>query len=92
MDDGSDVCADIGVAIEVFQLMGMRMDTQDTFLPGTPQLWAIFLQNEGYSQTLLIGSEATFGGRRLYFDRTWSIMTSWITITRQDNGLDSGRL
>jgi len=25
------------------------------------------LAQEGYSQTLLIGSDATFGGRRLYF-------------------------
>ena len=42
------------------------MDTQDSFFPGLTTLGDI-LQNEGYSQTLLIGSEATFGGRKLYF-------------------------
>ena len=42
------------------------MDTQDSFFPGITTFGDI-LQNEGYSQTLLIGSEATFGGRKLYF-------------------------
>ena len=42
------------------------MDTQDHFFPGIFTLGDI-LENEGYSQTLLIGSDATFGGRRLYF-------------------------
>lgn len=45
---------------------GNGMDTQDSFFPGITTLGDI-LQNEGYSQTLLIGSEATFGGRKLYF-------------------------
>ena len=45
---------------------GNSMDTQDSFFPGITTLGDI-LQNEGYSQTLLIGSEATFGGRKLYF-------------------------
>lgn len=47
-------------------LDGNGMDTQDSFFPGITTLGDI-LQNEGYSQTLLIGSEATFGGRKLYF-------------------------
>ena len=42
------------------------MNTQNSFFPGITTLGDI-LQNEGYSQTLLIGSEATFGGRKLYF-------------------------
>ena len=45
---------------------GNSMDTQDLFFSGITTLGDI-LQNEGYSQTLLIGSEATFGGRKLYF-------------------------
>ena len=45
---------------------GNDMDTQDHFFPGIITLGDI-LENEGYSQTLLIGSDATFGGRRLYF-------------------------
>lgn len=52
----------------------------------TPLLWAIFTK-EGYSQTLLIGSDATFGGRRLYFeehgdydilDYNYAIENGWI--------------
>ena len=45
------------------------MDTQDTFFKDTTTLGDI-LQKEGYSQTLLIGSDATFGGRRLYFEKS----------------------
>lgn len=42
------------------------MDTQESFFPGSVTLGDI-LQEQGYSQRLLIGSDATFGGRRLYF-------------------------
>ena len=42
------------------------MDTQESFFPGAITLGDI-LQEQGYSQRLLIGSDATFGGRRLYF-------------------------
>lgn len=42
------------------------MDTQDSFLPGVTTLGDI-LSDAGYTQTLLIGSEAQFGGRKLYF-------------------------
>lgn len=45
---------------------GNDMDTQSSFFPGIETLGDI-LEEEGYSQTLLIGSDATFGGRRLYF-------------------------
>lgn len=45
---------------------GNNMDTQEHFFPGIITLGDI-LKEEGYSQTLLIGSDATFGGRRLYF-------------------------
>ena len=43
------------------------MDTQDTFFNCIITLGDI-LEDVGYRQTLLIGSDATFGGRRLYFD------------------------
>ncbi len=43
-----------------------QMNTQDAFFEGTNALGDI-LQQAGYSQTLLIGSDATFGGRRLLF-------------------------
>lgn len=42
------------------------MDTQDSFFASAVTLGDI-LEQAGYSQTLLIGSDATFGGRRLYF-------------------------
>lgn len=45
---------------------GNRMDTQKSFFPGITTLGDI-LKEQGYSQTLLIGSDATFGGRKLYF-------------------------
>ena len=45
---------------------GNNMDTQDSFFPSAITLGDV-LEREGYSQTLMIGSDATFGGRRLYF-------------------------
>ena len=42
------------------------MDTQDSFFPGVTTLGDI-LSDAGYTQTLRIGSEAQFGGRKLYF-------------------------
>ena len=42
------------------------MSTQDAFFPNITTLGDI-LQEEGYENDLLIGSDATFGGRRLYF-------------------------
>ena len=43
------------------------MDTQKEFFPGLTTLGDI-LEEEGYRQTLLIGSEGEFGGRKLYFN------------------------
>ena len=45
---------------------GNDMDTQESFFSGAITLGDI-LEQAGYSQTLLIGSEAVFGGRELYF-------------------------
>lgn len=43
-----------------------NMDTQKHFFPGILTIGDI-LKNIGYTQVLMIGSDATFGGRRLYF-------------------------
>ena len=43
-----------------------EMDTQKSFFPGIVTIGDI-LGDAGYSQTLMIGSDATFCGRRLYF-------------------------
>lgn len=65
---------------------GNGMDTQDTFFPGVTTMGDI-LKKEGYSQTLLLGSDATFGGRRLYFtehgqydiqDYNYALENGWI--------------
>lgn len=42
------------------------MSTQNDFFPGVTALGDI-LKNNGYAQTLCIGSDAAFGGRDLYF-------------------------
>lgn len=42
------------------------MDTQDSFFSSVVTLGDI-LKTAGYKQTLLIGSDAVFGGRKLYF-------------------------
>ena len=43
------------------------MSSQDEFFPGAVTLGDI-LADQGYNQTLLLGSEAAFGGRELYFE------------------------
>lgn len=42
------------------------MSTQESFIPGATTLGDI-LSEQGYNQTLLLGSDAAFGGRELYF-------------------------
>ncbi len=44
------------------------MSSQAVFFPGITTLGDI-LEQQNYNQTLLIGSDATFGGRRLYFSQ-----------------------
>lgn len=45
---------------------GNSMDTQDSFFPGIVTLGDI-LEQQGYEQVFMIGSDANFGGRELYF-------------------------
>ena len=44
-----------------------NMDTQDSFFPGVTALGDI-LKDQGYRQVFLCGSQAEFGGRRLFFE------------------------
>ncbi|WP_330392203.1 sulfatase-like hydrolase/transferase [Hespellia stercorisuis] len=62
------------------------MDTQDSFFPEVTTLGNI-LEDEGYTQDLLIGSEAEFGGRSLLYtdhgdfdiyDYTYAEENGWI--------------
>ncbi len=55
-----------GLPLKVSSIGGNNMDTQDSFYAGATVLGDI-LADAGYSQTFLLGSDATFGGRRLYF-------------------------
>ena len=45
---------------------GNSMDTQENFLPDLTALGDI-LEDQGYNQTILFGSDGNFGGRSLYF-------------------------
>jgi phosphoglycerol transferase len=45
---------------------GNSMDTQESFFPGISGIGNI-LAEQGYRQVLMLGSDATFGGRRLYY-------------------------
>lgn len=62
------------------------MSTQTVFFPGITTLGDI-LENQGYNQVLMLGSNATFGGRRLYFtqhgnysimDYSYAMQQGWI--------------
>ncbi len=60
---GNNFFLDNGTGVEgIFNDMG----SQSSFFPGVMTLGDI-LEKEGYEQVLLIGSEASFGGRDLYF-------------------------
>ncbi len=45
---------------------GNAMESQDAFFPGVTSLGDL-LAAQGYRQILLLGSDATFGGRRLFY-------------------------
>ena len=45
-----------------------KMNTQDSFFAGVTALGDV-LKEQGYNQVLMLGSNATFGGRRLYFSQ-----------------------
>lgn len=61
------------------------MDQQKSFLPGVVTIGNI-LEEEGYNQTLLIGSDATFGGRRQMFKEHGNFQMKDYNYAR-DNGL-----
>lgn len=61
------------------------MSSQTVFFPGITTLGDI-LQQQGYSQTLMLGSNATFGGRRLYFSQHGNYTMMDYTYAK-DNGL-----
>ena len=62
-----------------------NMDTQKSFFSGVTTLGDI-LKKEGYQQEFLLGSDATFGGRRLYFTQHGNY-----TINDYNEAMDSGK-
>ena len=54
-----------GLPLNVSSIGANDMDTQEKFMPGLTTLGNI-LEENGYSQTLMIGSNARFGGRELF--------------------------
>lgn len=46
---------------------GNSMDTQESFFPGLTTLGDV-LEEQGYNQIFIMGSDANFGGRELYFE------------------------
>lgn len=75
-----------GLPLNVSSIGANDMDTQESFMPGLTTLGDI-LEKNGYSQTLMLGSNATFGGRELYFtdhgnydieDYNYAIEQGWI--------------
>lgn len=54
-----------GLPLKV-SISGNFMDTRESFFPQVTALGDI-LEDEGYRQIFLLGSDATFGGRRLYY-------------------------
>lgn len=61
-----------------------NMDTQESFFPGIITLGDI-LDGEGYKQIFMIGSDATFGGRKLYFSEHGNYEI-WDYNTAKENG------
>lgn len=71
-------------------LGGNDYGTDGTFLPGVTNLTDILHEN-GYFQALMVGSDATFGGRQQYYqqhniDRIYDINTFW-----KDDIVEDGR-
>ena len=65
------------------------MSTQDSFFPNLTTLGDI-LKEQGYENDLLIGSDATFGGRRLYFSTHGDYAFYDYLHYREDGELPSG--
>ena len=54
-----------GIPLKI-PLASNQLENQDGFFAGITTLGDV-LENEGYNQTLLLGSKATFGGRKIYY-------------------------
>lgn len=65
------------------------MDTQSAFFPSITTLGDI-LNSEGYNQVFMMGSDATFGGRALYFKEHGNYEINDYCLALQDGRLPDG--
>lgn len=77
---GAMVAQTAGIPLKVPLGVDRNEYGQDSFLPGVHTLTNV-LHNNGYYQTLMVGSDANFGGRKSYFeqhglDETFDIFTA----------------
>lgn len=77
---GAMVAHTAGIPLKVPMGIDRNEYGQDSFLPGVNTMTNV-LQEAGYYQTLMVGSDANFGGRKPYFaqhglDRTFDIFTA----------------
>ncbi len=77
---GAMVAHTAGIPLKVPMGIDRNEYGQDSFLPGVHTMTNVLAEN-GYYQTLMGGSDATFGGRKPYFeqhglDRTFDIFTA----------------
>ena len=79
MDNGRNVCTDFGTSLKT-SIDANDMDTQEHFFPGITTLGDI-LKEQGYSQTLLIGSKAELAGEKYIFQSMEIIF--WMTMIMQ---------
>ncbi len=60
---------------------------EDEFMPGLTSLGEI-LEKEGYNQTLLVGSDAAFHGRELYFTQHGAYQIADVNSLKEEGRLD----
>ena len=77
---GAMVAHTAGIPLKVPMGIDRNEYGQDSFLPGVHTMTNVLAEN-GYYQTLMVGSDANFGGRKPYFEqhglnRTFDIFTA----------------
>lgn len=75
-----------GLPLQI-DIEGNSMDTQSSFFPGITTLGDI-LSAQGYNNYFACGSDATFGGRRLYFESHGNYTIHDINYRKENGQLD----
>lgn len=72
-----------GIPLKIPDVVGNDYGGAQSFLPGAYTMGDI-LQKEGYNQTLLVGSDADFGGRKSYYTQHGQFKILDLFTARQD--------